>query len=276
MNERDEIERLRERRAQCLPLHVLRATAPGVLSAEHQAMRDEHLRVCPLCRTLAADLQDETMTAPTLEETARIGARLTAARPTIPASRRGLMWRAALGIAAAALFILMIWRPGMRPAAPVDVPPLAAVIPPELRLEMPEISLRASVALATRSGPDARRYLNDLAPAFTAYRSERYGEAAREFATLESNYPSAIEVLFFGAVSSLHEGAAPAAVRSLERARALNEAEFADDVEWYLGLAYHRAGNIDAARSQFAQVCAGQGRASNRACDAVKVLEGAR
>jgi hypothetical protein len=293
MNDHDEIEllerelaaslgtplgELRARRAHCPPISVLRASARDVLPAGQQSIRDEHLQTCAICRTLAADLQDEAVTAPTASETERIRSQIAAAQETRPARLRSWIWRPALGLAAAALIVWMVRPPG---GTPPETPtradlPVAPSIPAALRLEIPEVTLRASVVLPTRSGPDAQQYLKDLAPALDAYRSGRYAEAARQFSSLEQKYPDAIEVFFYGGVASLHNGAAASAVRSLERAKALNEAEFAADVQWYLGLAYHRAGNVDAARAQFVTLCAGRDSLSARACQAVKAMEGAR
>ncbi len=282
------LEELRARRAHCPPLEVLRAAAGDALADERKAEVERHLRACSLCRMLAADLQDDELAAPSPTEAQRIrarvlaevGARATAA--TAPIERRGAptWWPRILRPALAlAVLALLIWAGRMafqKPEAPVvpRQPQPAPALAAALRLEMPELKLRASTVLVTRGGGDSQQYLRDLAPGLKAYRAGDYAAAAREFSALEPKYPKAVEVFFYGGVSWLHEGARESAVRSLERARALNEPDFADEVAWYLGLAYHRAGNAEAARAQFEKLCAGKSGFSARACDAARELGG--
>jgi hypothetical protein len=272
------LEELHARRALCPPLDLLRASAAEVLPDDRQAAVDEHLRACALCRALAADLQDDSLTSPAAGDARRVRSRIEAARPQKPPVRYGWMWRPALALAALALVAWFAWpRPRPAGAPPVAARATPAAIPDALRLEMPDLRIRASVALITRGGDDdARQYLSDLAPALNAYRSGTYGLAAREFAALEAKYPQAIEVFFYGGVSSLERGDGDAAVRALERARTLGEPEFAEDVGWYLGLAYHRTGNLEAARAGFAKLCASDGGYSTRACEAARATGGAR
>jgi len=282
------LDELRARRAHCPPLEMLRVAASDALPAERKAQVERHLRACSLCRTLAADLQADELAGPSPGEAQRIRARVEAgiggeARATAPIVRRrspGLWaWiaRPALAVAALATLLWVMRMPVQKPDSPVvtQQPPHVARIPAALRLEMPEVKLRAAAVLVTRGAGDSQQYLKDLAPALDAYRAGSYAAAAQAFSALEGKYPKAIEVIFYGAVSWLHDGANESAVRSLERAQVLNDPAFADEVAWYLGLAYHRAGNIAAAHAEFDKLCAGKGAFSARACDAVEELAGA-
>jgi TolA-binding protein len=280
------LEELRARRAHCPPLEMLRGVTGDALPAERKAEVEQHLRTCSMCRTLAADLQDDELAGPSPAEAQRIRARVEAevgrkaGAAAAPTQRRGApgLWawivRPALALAVLALLVWVGRIAFQKPEAPAvtQQPPVPAQLPAALRLEMPEVKLRAAAVLVMRGGGDSQQYLKDLAPALDAYRAGNYAAAAQEFSALEPKYPKAVEVFFYGGVSWLQRGANDSAVQSLGHAQTLREPEFADEVAWYLGLAYHRAGNIQAARAQFEKVCAGKSAFSMRACAAAKEL----
>ena len=266
---------LRARRADCPSIDLLRAASGDALPGGTQATIDQHLRHCPLCQALAADLRSDELTAISPAEAQRVAARVRAARQEEAGRARRWLLRPAFGLAIAAVLAwagwTMIRKPSVQPIAqPQREQRAAAAIP----FEMPELKLRASVVLVMRGSGDAQPYLRALGEALKAYRATDYASAAREFSRLQANYPKEIEVFLYGGVSHLYIGDYAAAVAALERARALNEPEFSDEVNWYLGVAYQRAGRIEAARAQLEPLCRAPSDYSLRACASLGQLGG--
>ena len=183
------LDRVRARRADCPPLASVRALAMGTMPDEMGASVRRHIASCEICAAIAADLNDDELTAPTAAEAQRIRARVTDGiqenpQPAVAVwpRRRISVWRLTVlgpALAAAAALVLFIWTGGARvppPAAPPAVagaPPAAPIIPPALPLEMPELRMSASAVLTTRGegGPeqywkDPRRHLMPTAPTF--------------------------------------------------------------------------------------------------------------
>lgn len=270
------LEQVRARHASCPPLTLLRAAAGDALPAERKAELEQHLQQCALCQALAADLQGDELTAPTAAGAQRIRARVDA---EIHERQRRLWawsWRPAAGLASIAVVAWIGWMALQRQKESTVEQPVrmerrtnstAAAIP----LEMPEAKLRPSVALLSRGEDGPSRYLQDLGPAMEAYRNGDYERAAREFVALAPRYPTQVEAAFYSGVTQLKLGANDKAVEALERARALNDPAFAGEIAWYLGIAYQRAGRLQAAHDQFAQLCRAQGEYAVRACAAAKL-----
>lgn len=284
------LEQLRAVRAHCPPLEAVRALAGDALPLESQAGVKQHVASCAACQALAADLQDEELTGPTASETQRITARVAAgkdegaqsaavANASRIAGRRPLssLWRPALAVAALVALFVVVSRVGVPP--PQQAPPVAqtvapaAVIPAALRFELPDVHLRAAAVLRPRGEGGSRGFVADVAPALDAYRAKNFAEAARQFAALETRHPRAVEVFFYGGVSQLALGQNDAAMRSLEGAARLKEQEFASEIAWYLALAEHRAGRLEAARARLQNLCNGKNAFAARACEAVKALD---
>ena len=281
------LEQLRAQRAHCPPLDAVRALASGAMPQEMEASLRQHVANCPTCTAIASDLQDDELTAPTAGELQRIGARVAvgrgdaaqsasakatnANRPTL-----GLMiWRPLLAMGVLAILALTVFQFAPQqapPTPPVAQQPPPQTIPEALRLVMPAVRLSASAVLVTRGEGGSQQYLKDLAPAFEAYRAEKYAEAARLFAALEAKYPKASEVFFYGGVSRLHQQEHREGLRLLEQARRLDEPDFADEVSFYLALAQQRTGNSAGARAEFEKLCAAKQESSARACDAAQAL----
>ena len=108
-----------------------------------------------------------------------------------------------------------------------------------------------------------------MAPGLNAYRAGDYDTAARELEALQPRYPKSVEIMFYLGISRLFLDDAPAAVRALESARALNDDSFNDDVAWYLAVADERAGAPDQSRALLDGLCGGKGVFAARACSAV-------
>ena len=283
------LEQLRAQRAHCPPLESVRALSGDALPEQMKTELEQHIEQCASCRVLSTDLHDEELTATSPAEAQRIRARLSAgmeeggkassatarSRQKVGRSFWTLLLRPALVVAAGVLLFVWISRLGTRaPATPplAQVPPPAATIPAALLLEMPEIRMSPATVLLSRGEHSAQQYLKDLAPALEAYRAADYSKAAAQFAALEAKHPKGIEVFFYGGVSRLHAKQHAGAIRLLVQANALRDADFADEVSWYLGLAHHRAGDTAAARGQFEKLCAGKSEFSSRACEAAKAV----
>lgn len=283
------LEQLRAQRAHCPPLASVRALASGTMPEEMQTALQQHVSSCDSCGALAADLLDDELTAPSENEGQRIAARIAAgkdkgasAASASQTSRRGaasprftFLRPALAGVALLALFVV-ISRVGNQPPTPPiatqGVPP-APVIPAVLRLEMPEVHLRAAIVLQPRGEKAASSMVQDMAPALDAYRAQNYAAAARRFAELEKKYPGTVELLFYHGISQLALGQNDDALRLLEHAALLEEEEFAIEIEWYRGLTEYRAGRVAASRARLGNLCKGKSEFTARACEAVKVLD---
>jgi hypothetical protein len=77
-------------------------------------------------------------------------------------------------------------------------------------------------------------------------------------------------------VSFLMPGQPKAAVPHLERARTHASAEFVEEIDWRLGLAFVHAGDLDRARDPFKRVCDGGNVYRDRACRAGELLASRR
>jgi tetratricopeptide (TPR) repeat protein len=283
------LEQVRARCADCPPPASVRAFAMGTMPDEMAATVRRHVASCEICAAIAADLNDDELTAVTAGEAQRIRARVTAgvqdsprAAVAVRPSRRGFGWRLAVlgpALAAAAALVLFIWTGRTRvPSTPVstvaEAPPAAPTIPAALQLDMPELRISAAAVLVTRGEGGSEPYLKDLAAPFDAYRAGKYADAARLLAALETKYPKATEVFFYGGVCRLHEQDTDEALRRFEHARALGEPEFAAEVSFYRALALHRAGRVEAARTEFDRLCAAKGEFQTRACEAARAMIG--
>jgi TolA-binding protein len=199
---------------------------------------------------------------------------------------RSARWAPAFALAAAAAVVLafIVWRIAGPPAPPVTVaernvpPPVTAAPAPtppargfRLELTKPPVKLTAA-ALLLRGDATSGRFVDDIANALNAYRAGRYEEATRELAALQPRYPRSVEIPFYAGVSRLMLADAPAAVRALESARALNDDTVADEAAWYLAVAYERSGNADRARPLLGALCRGSSAYVARACAAAETL----
>lgn len=175
-------------------------------------------------------------------------------------------------IAAVLVGAVLLWRASVRPtqqsaptAAQTATPPASPVF--ALHLAKPDVKLTPA-ALLTR-GEGGGQFVDDVAAGLNAYRAGDYATTARELAAIQPKYPQSIEIPFYLGVSRLFLGDATGAVRALESARALNEPSFAADVEWYLAVAYDRAGLAERSRTLLEGVCNRKGAHAPDACSAI-------
>jgi hypothetical protein len=259
-----ELAELRERHRDDPPLDRLRAAEAGTLPDDILDPIAAHLESSAWSRALvegagsadtALDMAAEDRLLSRIHRD--IGA--TSARP-----KHQRVWARVLvvgSIAAVLVLAVFLWRrPG--PSA------RKSAAPPVLALQLTKPDVRLTPAALLVRGEGGSRFIDDIAPGLNAYRAGDYAAAARELDAIEPKYPRSIEILFYLGVSRLLLNDAGAAVPVLESARALNEPSFADDVEWYLAIAYERAGSSAQSRTLLQRLCDSRGAHAADACAA--------
>jgi hypothetical protein len=206
-----------------------------------------------------------------------------AARDTTTATRWTWL-RPALATAALTVIAVGAWfglRTGSSPA-----PPASTVVPEQtiastpappafqLPLDKPDVTLSLSSLTWRGSGAD-NQLLADLKAPLDAFREGDYTRADREFTLLETRYPQAIEVFFYGGVSRLFIDEPQRALAALTRAGELADATFTPTVAWYRAVAEQRTGNVAEARARLDDLCRGGSDRAAAACAAVKQIDGA-
>jgi hypothetical protein len=273
------IDGLRRRCAGCPPVLVLSAAAAGALPPESQAAVDTHVDACPLCLALRSDLEQLEPVVLSGEDADRIlGGVVSPGRPARSGRWSWSAWVPAslAGAVLVAMLLFAVTRPGPGPAAVPPVPastpasaePVAPPSPPGPALTKPAVKL-TMLALTWRSAAGAG-FAEDIAPAMTAFREDRFAVAQTLLARLARRYPSSVEIPFYQGVSELYLHRAEAAVGSLRRAERLADDTFLADARWYLGIAMARAGFPAEARSRFEALCAGTNPYKAAACEAAR------
>jgi hypothetical protein len=277
-----ELAALRRKHQDTPSLAMLRAADADALPPELQATVTRHLQHSAWSRAVVEGLRD-TGVDDRLDEVSqeRLWQRINRdAAAAAPRSRMPAMMFGGLALAATVLIAVVIPRLNeTATVAPVDAPPAAVVTPlpapapppPQIAFTAPDIKLSPS-ALTWRDSTE-NPFVQDLAPAFSAYRAAEYARAAAAFDRVTPKYANAIEVRFYGGVSHLLAGDHARAIEALEAAARLNSVTFADDVAWFLTVARQRAGNQDA--SAFARLCRGQSAYAAAACAAAAQLTSA-
>lgn len=183
-----------------------------------------------------------------------------------------------LAAAATILVAVMVSRPGQTTVpAPQPSTPMAIPQPAPIRVEFTKPDVKLSPAVLSWRGPDTENsYARDLRPAIEAYRSNDYELAEKEFATIASRYPSAIEGTFYLGIVRMLRGDFSGAVAPLTAALALKEPTFVDDAAWFLGVAEQRSGRTDEATRRLGELCKSNGPRSSDACGAIQLLERSR
>jgi tetratricopeptide (TPR) repeat protein len=271
-----ELADLRARHRNDPPLDLLRAAHADALPDSLLEPARAHLESSAWSRALVdgADLAEVELDAAAID---RLLARTqrTAMQETGGRRRR---WVPLFAVAAAAALVVafIVWRNAVGPAPLTTVADNARrsvapspSSPREFRLELtkPAVKLTAA-ALVLRGDRNSARFVDDVADGLNAYRAGDYEKAARDLDALQSRYPGSVEIPFYAGISRLMSNDPPGAVRALEAARALNDDTFADDVAWYLAVAYERAGEVERARPLLDALCRGSGTYTARACAA--------
>jgi hypothetical protein len=263
------------------PIDLLRAARHDALPEDLQGRAERRLSADPWARAIVdgLDAADAELDAAARD---RMLSRIR--RQTMPERRMPLRQFGALALGAAALLAIAVWlMPSISPSVPSAEPTVAGTPPAnppvatrvELPLEQPPIALSLS-ALTWRGGSADNPLLRDLKQPLDAFRERDYARADRAFAALETQYPQAVEVFFYGGVARLFVNDPARAVPALARAAELADTTFAPRVAWYRAVAEHRAGQIDAARARLDTVCRGGGEYSARACQATKEIGAAK
>ena len=170
-------------------------------------------------------------------------------------------------------------RPIPREHPPAETSSAAVTTPPawQVPLDKPDVTL--SLAALTwrgggRSGSGSdNQLLADLKGPLDSFRNNDYARADRAFAALESRYPNAVEVFFYGGVSRLFVNDPQRAIAALTRAAALADTTFAPRTAWYLAIAEERAGHLSRARARLDELCRGTSDRAAPACAAVTRID---
>jgi hypothetical protein len=276
-----DLAKLRERHHDDPPIDLLRAGRAEALPEPLQERANAQLASSTWSRTLVdgADEADASLDAAAADRLlARVQQDATRTAPAEP--RRRWTWTPAVAVgalAAAALVIVIVWRPAPAPVTTNAERPATTAPAPQTRvfklpLDKPDVILRPT-ALVVRGEGNSGRFVDEAAPGLNAYRAGNYEQAARELDAIRPRYPNAVEIPFYIGISRLFLSDATAAVRALESARAMNDASFADEIAWYLAVAYERADTIDRSRALLDGLCRGNGPSAARACAAASSLQ---
>jgi hypothetical protein len=279
----DELTSLQARHRGDPSLELLRAARHDALPPELQAAAERRLADDAWSRTLVEGLDDGAMVHPGLsaEHEDEILARMKKGA-SAPRKTAAWTWRPLLvGGAAAAAVIAAVWlvRPASDNPGSIVAPQPQSTTADErttprfvLALDKPDITLSLK-ALTWRKAGDGNTLLTDLKQPLDAFRRGDYRAADRDFAALESRYPDAVEVFFYGGISRLFLEDPTRAVPAFERASVLADDTFASRVGWYRAVAEERAGNVVEARRQLEVVCRTGGERAKTACDALPQLD---
>lgn len=291
------IRALRAVRSACPPLHLLRAGLADALPGDLQSALTIHIDGCAACRMLQEGLRELPPPAEaSAEEMRRILQRVRSAPGAEPRRRAGIATWLAWRPATAATALLVAAAAGAwylsAPANPLPVSPgapnpaqaagpqatadrpLPQPLPPRgPAIDKPPVRMSLAVLTWRGEGEDTQRLMAAIAPAFDAYRADRFAEAAALLEQLGPVYPDAVEIPFYLGVSRLLMGDAAGATTALESAVPVADRTFEADVSWYLGIALARAGRDAEARARFSGLCRGASEYRARACAAVRELD---
>jgi TolA-binding protein len=264
------------------PVRALRARAqscprPDLLQAAHGRVLPEelaepvlrHVQNCLACRTLLENI--DALEAEPLEagQQQRIWKR-------IELERRGSWFRWLWPWPAAAALCLVLaasvmMRVRQQTVASRPVPPARKPAGPVLAWEKAPIVLPPAALLVWR-GKSSTGMWQEVQTALLRYQSGDYNGAAELLEPLTKKYPNLAEAWFYLGVCRLSGKANEKALTNLEQARKLAQPPLADQVPWYLALAYERTGKVGEARKVLEAQCADGGDQAARACRGARSL----
>jgi hypothetical protein len=269
----------------CPSPELVYACQEGALPSELHARVAEHVERCRICQMLREALADVPAEGLTVIERDRIRTRV---RAGIEPPARGGWWpeqRVAFGAAGVLAIIAVgsvtLWQFSRESVAPEPIKIAGAVRPARapsvLDIEKRPIPRPADDLLWRGAQTDDRDLeLQELARALEPYQRDDFAEAAGRLTALTVRRPrSAMAYLYLG-ISDLFLGRHQEGVAAVSTARRLatGDPELSNDVNWYLGLAYQRLGDRDAARAVFESLCQGRTVRSALGCAALLELSG--
>lgn len=279
------LARLRAEHAGCPPVTMLGAARAGALPDDLQRDIDAHLDACHTCRTAADDFA-LVVSGAAWSSASEDALLQRIRRAAVPSRQRGgwLWWPAFSAVTLSLLLLVWRWphskaepvrtpatanRPPAGPAEPIASPPFA------IAFSTPAVKLTLGALTWRSEGQANTRYLETLRPGLDAYRSQQYADAASLLDAVAQRYPRAIEPRFYAGVSYLHAGQASRAVVLLREAGEIDDAVFAEDVDWYLSVALQHAGESTQARARLEASCRRTGVHAREACEALRAWEAA-
>ena len=279
----DELEALQARHQHDPGIDLLRAARHDALPPDLQEAAQDRLLNDPWSRTLVDGLEAAEPSLDAADQD-RLLARLQRdARRGDPVATGRTWLRPMLATAAVVAVAALAWM-AFRPSPPAPQvssvrpePTIAATPEPpvfRLPLDKPDVTVSLS-SLTWRGGGADNPLLADLKAPLDAFRSGDYASADRAFAALESRYPDAVEVFFYGGVSRLFVDDPRRAIAALTRATVLADPTFAPRTTWYLAIAEQRSGNPAQARRRLDELCRGTSDRAAPACAAIKQIDAA-
>jgi len=258
----------------CPPPALLLPATEGTLADPEGAAVRAHLASCAVCRELA-DVLTEAHVVPTLDEAARIRARVFA--PITRRARRivyAVAATVALAIGAASIVWWSSGTTARRPAQSASNAPVGSTSHPTyvLALTKPAIELPPE-SLTLRSG-SRNEYAQALENALAPYQRSEYADAAAALDAVVRAYPGRPHASFYAGIAKLLDGRAAAAVPDLQRARAEAEpgSSLSSEAAWYLAVALERSAQRAAAAQALKDLCGGSGLRKAQACDGLRGL----
>lgn len=254
-------------RLRCPDPALVLAAQEGVLDRELADRVLAHVAGCTRCQAAAGDLAHVFDEDPEDVVRLRIRERLPRTRPV----SRGRSWRwlapVGVGLAASVLWLIGTAEPEMPGVAqPTFAMHVAGPLPTVFHPDRPaidagpiELTLRGSESAA--SAGDRISAALDLAD-----RGDLPAARTELHAIVRAHQDSRDAQLALGALL-VRAGETSAAVPGLERARALaSGSAAADEVDWFLAIAFVRTGASDRARGLLRPICEHDGPRSALAC----------
>ncbi len=240
----------------------------GVLPEKLAAELRTHLTTCAICRQLQADLCDNVLLEPTLEEAASLRHRVLP-HPSPRPQLAQFKWLGAAAAAIAIVSILYLAWPRPRPE-PVQI---AIAKPPVYQLTLSRAPLRlplsSTMVMRGQSTSGNTAYLNSLGTALKLYFQANYTESILQLSELAKLYPQAVEPPFYEGVAQLLLGNPLASIKPLEQAQGIGGEALNDDIAWYLAIARERSSRWPDAIKLLSPLCANDGPYRSAACAAL-------
>jgi hypothetical protein len=263
---------LRQTASGCPHPDAIVAASMGVLQSEAASAIIRHIETCKLCDALREGLLESHERTAGRSDLDNLWKRIQLG---LPRTRFRIARPWPLALAASVLLAIglsLFHNPVERkeglPAAVATTPsvPLNPVFAltlskPPLRLPLDSLTWRG------KDKPSQEKYLSELGRAMELYQRDEFAPAVERFDKLISEYPNAVEPVFYGAVSRLFLNRLDEARRSLERARQMETGALRQDIQWYLAVVYERTLQAHEASSILQTLCATEGPYQRIACD---------